>query len=189
LSRACAGDTKLAMWEPAGWDAKRQAGNLAVAIDGLTARCATELNADKAVLRELVAKLCVWPGTADPRPGCIERVQAVANAYRHGELRNRTMPISSDRDVLAVGIPFGIDAFGMGKCGGVEVPVRDKGGRLWVCLADATAAVATLTTTEIYTRGDPTEKLDAMESIVPPHLRRGAFQPADRLIALLQRPS
>jgi len=48
---------------------------------------------------------------------------------------------------------------------------------------------ATLTTTEIYTRGDPTEKLDAMESIVPPHLRRGAFQPSDRLIALLKRPS
>ncbi|TIY05629.1 MAG: hypothetical protein E5V16_22825 [Mesorhizobium sp.] len=38
---------------------------------------------------------------------------------------------------------------------------------------------ATLTTTEIYTRGDPTEKLDAMESIVPPHLRRVAFQPSD----------
>src|SRR5262249_31128088 len=48
---------------------------------------------------------------------------------------------------------------------------------------------ATLTTTEIYTRGDPTEKLDAMESIVPPHLRRGVFQPSDRLIALLKRPS
>ena len=47
----------------------------------------------------------------------------------------------------------------------------------------------TLTTTEIYTRGDPTEELDAMESIVPPHLRRGVFQPSDRLIALLQRPS
>ena len=42
---------------------------------------------------------------------------------------------------------------------------------------------ATLTTTEIYTRGDPTEKLDAMESIVPPHLRRGvvpAVRQADR---------
>jgi hypothetical protein len=39
-----------------------------------------------------------------------------------------------------------------------------------------------------YTRGDPTEKLDAMESIVPPHLRRGAFQPTDKLIALLKRP-
>lgn len=46
---------------------------------------------------------------------------------------------------------------------------------------------ATLTTTEVYTRGDPTEKLDAMESIVPPHLRRGAFQPSDKLIALLKR--
>jgi integrase/recombinase XerD len=42
---------------------------------------------------------------------------------------------------------------------------------------------------EIYTRGDPTEKLDAIESIVPPHPRRGVFQPSDRLIALLQRPS
>lgn len=48
---------------------------------------------------------------------------------------------------------------------------------------------ATLTTTEVYTRGDPTEKLDAMESIVPPHLRRGAFQPTDKLIALLTRAS
>jgi site-specific recombinase XerD len=46
---------------------------------------------------------------------------------------------------------------------------------------------ATLTTTEVYTRGDPTEKLNAMESIVPPHMRRGAFQPSDKLIALLKR--
>jgi integrase/recombinase XerD len=48
---------------------------------------------------------------------------------------------------------------------------------------------ATLTTTEVYTRGDPTEKLDALEAIVPPHLRRGAFRPSDKLIALLQRTS
>ena len=48
---------------------------------------------------------------------------------------------------------------------------------------------ATLTTTEIYPRGDPTEKLDAMESIIPPHLRRGAFQPSDKLIELLRRSS
>jgi site-specific recombinase XerD len=48
---------------------------------------------------------------------------------------------------------------------------------------------ATLTTTEVYTRGDPTEKLDAMEAIVPPHLRRGAFRPSDKLIALLKRAS
>jgi integrase/recombinase XerD len=48
---------------------------------------------------------------------------------------------------------------------------------------------ATLTTTEVYTRGDPTEKLDAMEAIVPPHLRRGTFRPTDKLIALLKRAS
>jgi integrase/recombinase XerD len=48
---------------------------------------------------------------------------------------------------------------------------------------------ATLTTTEVYTRGDTTEKLDALASIAPPHLRRGAFQPSDKLIALLKRAS
>ena len=45
---------------------------------------------------------------------------------------------------------------------------------------------ATLTTTEVYTHGDPTEKLEAMEAIVPPHLRRGTFQPTDKLMALLK---
>ncbi len=48
---------------------------------------------------------------------------------------------------------------------------------------------ATLTTTEVYTRGDPTEKLDAIEAIVPPHLQRGTFQPTDKLLALLRRAS
>ena len=43
-----------------------------------------------------------------------------------------------------------------------------------------------LETTEIYTRGDPTEKLEAIEAIVPPHLRKGFFRPPDRLIALLK---
>jgi site-specific recombinase XerD len=42
-----------------------------------------------------------------------------------------------------------------------------------------------LATTEVYTRGDPTEKLEAIEAIVPPQLRRGAFRPPDRLIAML----
>ena len=48
---------------------------------------------------------------------------------------------------------------------------------------------ATLTKTEVYTRGDPTEKLDAIEAIVPPHLRRGTFQPSDKLLALPKRAS
>jgi len=45
---------------------------------------------------------------------------------------------------------------------------------------------ANLTTTEVYTRGDPTEKLEAIEAIVPPHLRKGFFRPPDKLIALLK---
>jgi integrase/recombinase XerD len=46
-----------------------------------------------------------------------------------------------------------------------------------------------LTTTEIYTRGDPTEKLEAIEAVVPPHLRKGSFRPPDKLIALLKAKS
>jgi len=45
---------------------------------------------------------------------------------------------------------------------------------------------ATLASTEIYTRGDPTEKLEAIEAVVPPHLRKGSFRPPDKLIALLR---
>ena len=46
-----------------------------------------------------------------------------------------------------------------------------------------------LATTEIYTRGDPSEKLEAIEAIVPPHLRKGSFRPPDKLIALLRDKS
>jgi integrase/recombinase XerD len=46
-----------------------------------------------------------------------------------------------------------------------------------------------LATTELYTRADPTEKLEAIEAIVPPHLRRGSFRPPDKLIALLKTKS
>ena len=39
--------------------------------------------------------------------------------------------------------------------------------------------------TEIYLRADPTEKLNAIESALPPDLRRGVFRVEDRLIAWL----
>jgi integrase/recombinase XerD len=48
---------------------------------------------------------------------------------------------------------------------------------------------ANLATTEIYTRGDPTEKLEAIEAIVPPHLRKGSYRPPDKLIAMLKAKS
>lgn len=46
-----------------------------------------------------------------------------------------------------------------------------------------------LATTEVYTRADPTEKLEAIEAIVPPHLRRGSFRPTDKLLAFLTAKS
>ena len=41
-------------------------------------------------------------------------------------------------------------------------------------------------TTEIYTRGDLTEKLAAVNAMVPPHLRKGTFRPPDKLLAWLK---
>lgn len=40
-------------------------------------------------------------------------------------------------------------------------------------------------TTEVYLRVDPTEKLEAVEAVVPPELRRGRFKAPDALIASL----
>jgi len=48
---------------------------------------------------------------------------------------------------------------------------------------------ANMQTAEIYLRADPTEKLEAIESVVPPSLRRGQFTAPDRLIAELRGPS
>lgn len=44
---------------------------------------------------------------------------------------------------------------------------------------------ASLKSTEIYLRADPTEKLAAIEQALPPELRRGVFQVEDKLIAWL----
>jgi integrase/recombinase XerD len=43
-----------------------------------------------------------------------------------------------------------------------------------------------LITTEVYVRADPTEKLEAIEAVVPPSLRKGRFRPPDKLLALLK---
>jgi integrase/recombinase XerD len=41
-------------------------------------------------------------------------------------------------------------------------------------------------TTEIYTRADPTAKLEAIEAALPPNLRRGRFRAPDKLLASLK---
>jgi site-specific recombinase XerD len=48
---------------------------------------------------------------------------------------------------------------------------------------------SSIQTTEIYTRVDPTDKLDALHAVVPPQLRKGRFRPPDKLIALLKGSS
>ena len=45
---------------------------------------------------------------------------------------------------------------------------------------------ASLQSTEVYLRADPTEKLEIVASLVPPTLRRGQFRPPDKLLALLR---
>ena len=44
---------------------------------------------------------------------------------------------------------------------------------------------ASVQTTEIYLRADPTEKLAAIEKLLPPTLRRGRFRAPDKLLASL----
>jgi integrase/recombinase XerD len=45
---------------------------------------------------------------------------------------------------------------------------------------------ASVQTTEIYVRTDPTEKLEAIEAVLPPTLRRGRFRAPDKLLASLR---
>ena len=46
---------------------------------------------------------------------------------------------------------------------------------------------ASTKTTELYLRADPAEKLEMLELVVPPSLRKGTFSPPDQLLAMLQR--
>lgn len=48
---------------------------------------------------------------------------------------------------------------------------------------------ASMQTTEMYTRADPSVKLEALESIVAPKLRTGRFKATDKLIAALKMQS
>jgi integrase/recombinase XerD len=50
---------------------------------------------------------------------------------------------------------------------------------LWLGHAD-------MQTTEVYLRADPTDKIDAIEAVMPPTLRRGQFTVPDKLIASLR---
>ena len=119
--------------------AKRLAANVAVAIDGLADRAGNALQLAPNAVRQQVGPLCSL-GTS-PRAGCIERVRAVADAYKHDELTNSQHPITSNDDVLVVAPGYGIDGYGDGKFGGVEMCVDQDTGELRKFLGDVPAAV------------------------------------------------
>jgi site-specific recombinase XerD len=48
---------------------------------------------------------------------------------------------------------------------------------------------ASIQTTEMYTRADPSELLETVNAVTPPVLRRGRFRPPDRLLAFLKQQS
>jgi hypothetical protein len=67
-------------WDGEAKTAKRKAGELAVAIDGLTDRAHLEFKATKGNIRADVSLLCFWPGSTTSRHEAFERVHAVADA-------------------------------------------------------------------------------------------------------------
>ena len=141
LSHAWLADQTPGHWEAEGWKAYRKAAELAVAIDGLTDRAARDLGLGKDAVRAEVGTQCFWPGTNEPRFGCLERIRGVANVYKHKALSDPTLPLTSEHDVLAVAVPYGIDSFGVGKYDGVEVLVHDKAGKRWKFLGDVPVAI------------------------------------------------
>ena len=113
----------------------RMAANVAIAIDGLTDRAARELNQTKSQIRAAVTLLCNYPGGV-PRTGAFGRVRGVANAYKHADLHDPTLPITTDNDILTVGLGYGLDGWGVGKMGGEEVIVQETDGTKYKFLGD-----------------------------------------------------
>ena len=120
--------------------AKRRAADVAVAIDGLADRAAKALGTTPNAVRVEVSGLCTIGSNL--REGCIDRVCAVANVYKHDELQDPKHPIKSDDDVLVVGSGYGIDAFGLGKFSGIEVMVHQTNGEQRKFLADVPCSIA-----------------------------------------------
>ncbi len=140
LSAAFAENADPTHWATAGQHAKRRAAEVAVAIDGLADRAANDLGMTPDAARKAVAPYCTIDSVA--RRGSIERVCGVANAYKHaGPLRGKHS-VASESDVLATGAGYGIDGYGIGKFGGVEVLVTERDGTVRKFLGDVPWVIA-----------------------------------------------
>lgn len=118
----------------------RKAAEVSVAIDGLTDRAHRETGATKTAIRTAVATLCTYNG-GPVRDGSFDRVRGAANAYKHQTLNDATLPITSDADILTVGLGYGLDGWGVGKMGGTEVIIRQTDGRKFKFLGDVPAVL------------------------------------------------
>ncbi|CTQ77420.1 hypothetical protein [Roseibium alexandrii] len=110
-------------WQKEAAGAKRNAANLAIAIDGLADRAAKETGISKSQIRRELRPLCLFGAGGYLREDAHDRVRGVANIYKHDEANDTSIPISSSGEVLAVGLGYGLDAFGVGKMSGPEVLV------------------------------------------------------------------
>lgn len=143
LTQVYNGDPTPAAWEAAARTAKRRAAEVAIAIHGLTDRCAAELARSKSSIRADISALCLWPTSGVARLGAHDRVRGVANAYKHQDLNDPTLPIASNDDVLTVGSGWGMDGWGVGKYGGIpEVLVQETGGDRFKFLGDVPIAIS-----------------------------------------------
>jgi hypothetical protein len=143
LTQVYRNDPAPAAWEAAARMAKRRAAEAAIAVDGLTDRFKIALGDTKADIRSRIASFCFWPNSDAPRPGAHERIRGVANAYKHQNLSDLTLPILSTDDVLVVGSGWNVDAWGVGKYGGLpEVLVSETAGGLFKFLGDVPVAIA-----------------------------------------------
>ncbi len=120
--------------------ALRRAFQMSMALDSLVDRAAIEFGKSKSTVREDLACECKWPNGVE-RPGCSERIRSVADAYRHFKLDRPSSAIESAADVIFFGAGYGLDGWGVGKCGGSETLVRDKDDNLWKLLGDVPCVV------------------------------------------------
>jgi len=118
----------------------RQAANVSVAIDGLTDRAALELALSKTQIRAALPPLCTYLD-GGMRQGAFERVGGVANAYKHAMLTDPRHPITSMADVITVALGYGLDGYGVGKMGGMEVIVTQTNGTRFKFLGDVPAVL------------------------------------------------
>src|SRR5258708_38090339 len=140
LSSAFARDPDPQTWTVESQQARRRAAEVAIAIDGLADRAALALDLKPDQVRTDVTSRSTIDDIA--RSGCIERICAVANAYKHSGPLRAKHPINSESDVLATGVGYGIDAFSVGKFSGVEVLVNQKDGSVRKFLGDVPWSIA-----------------------------------------------